>query len=158
MTILGFGYVAFAILTIGGTILNGAGRTGWALAIALVTLGVAAGANYPLIPRFEPGRDVLIACAAATTGAMVLGALLSGLACKKLFDAFVPLATLARVALAVAVCLGLGYVLPERGKIVTLAEVGFIGIVFLAVLIGTRELGKADVDRFARVLRKKKPA
>ncbi len=156
MMVLAYGNVAFAVLTIAGTILNGAGKTGWALGVAILTLGLAAGGNALIIPRVDPGADVLMACAAATSIAMVIGCIASGILIYRTYGAFIPAKTLARVGLAVGVCMGVARVIPEKSKIMTLAESALIGLVFLGVLIATRELGKADVDKFARVLRKKK--
>ncbi len=156
LAVLAFGNVAFAVLTISGTILNGAGRTGTTVAIAAVTLLLAAGGNYIVIERVDLGHETLLACALATSGAMLIGCIISGLAIRRAFGAFLPMLTLARVIIAIGVCMGLARIIPDRGKLMTLAETALMGLIFLGVLVLTRELGKADVQRFANVLRRKK--
>ncbi len=153
---LALGNVAFSIFAIGGTILNGAGRTRQAIIVAGVTLLVAVVANALAIPRFEPGRDVLIACAVATGGAMVFGAGLVGFFLKRSLGAFLPLASMLRVALAVGVAMGVGHVIPFETPLMTMVEAVVVGLSFLAVLIVTRELTGTDLRAVTGILGRKR--
>ena len=143
---LALGSVGFAIFAIAGTILNGAGLTRPAIILAAVTLGLAAVANAVAIPRFAPGRELLLACGAATGGAMVLGAGLGGYLLRRYLGAFVPLLSVVRVAVAAAAGIAIGHILQFASPVMTLVEAGVVGIVFLVVLVLTRELGRADLS------------
>ncbi|HKE15026.1 MAG TPA: oligosaccharide flippase family protein [Kofleriaceae bacterium] len=152
---LALGNVAFSVFAIAGTILNGAGMTRHAIAVALLTLVAAAAANLIVIPMFTPGRSLLLACGAATAGAMVLGAAAGGFVLHRQLGAFLPPVSLVRVALAAAAAVAVGRVIPLSSAIGTIAESVVVGAVFLVALIVTRELGPADLSALTRVVRKK---
>jgi len=50
-----------------------------------------------------------------------------------------------------------GRLLPLHGKLMTLVEAGVVGLVFLVVLIGSRELGARDLAAI-KAVRKKRAA
>ena len=152
---LALGNVAFAVFTIGATILNSAGRTRDAVAVAALTLGLSTVALWLGIPRATPGREMLLVCASATSGAMALGAAASGVLLWRRFRAFIPALTLVRVGIAASATIGIGRLLPDRGKIVTLCEAAVCAAAFLAVLVGTGELGRADLGEVRAGLRRK---
>lgn len=152
---LALGNVAFSVFAIAGTILNGAGLTRHAIAVAALTLVAAVVANLIVIPMFTPGRSLLLACGAATAGAMVLGAAAAGLVLHRKLGAFLPLATLIRVAIAGAVAIGVGRVIPFTTPLGTLAEAMVVAAVFLVTLVVTRELGRADLAAVTSVVRRR---
>jgi stage V sporulation protein B len=155
---LALGNVAFSLFAIAGTILNGAGLTRQAIAVAALTLVAAVAANAIVIPMFTPGRSLLLACSAATAGAMALGAAAGGFILKRKLGAFLPLASLVRVLVAAAAAAAVGHVIPFATPLGTLIEAAVVGLVFLAALIITRELGRADLDALTRVVRRRKGA
>jgi stage V sporulation protein B len=150
---LSLGTVMFSLFAIAGTILNGAGQVRVAIGTAAVTLVIAVAGNWIAISYCAPGRDLLLVAGAVTGGAMLVGAALSGWALARTVGAFLPLASGLRVALATAIALGLGRVLPAAGKLVTLGEGALVAVVFFAVLIATRELGKSDLAAIKAVRR-----
>jgi O-antigen/teichoic acid export membrane protein len=154
LAILAIANVAFALFSIAGTILNGAGRTRPAIVVAGVTLAVLVGGLFVLVPGAAPGREVLLRSAAATGGAMLLGTVASLWLLWRHFGAALPALTLARVALAGAAAGGVAYVLPTRGKIITIAEAAVCGLVFLVALVATRELTRADLQAVLKVARR----
>jgi O-antigen/teichoic acid export membrane protein len=151
---LALGTIAFSVFAIAGTILNGAGLTREATTAAAVTLGLSVLANWIAIPRFTPGKELLFACAAATSAAMAVGAAVAGALVRWRLGAFLPLATLARTLLAAAVAMGVGHVLPLHAPLLVLIEAGVVGLAFLATLVVTGELGPADLAAVRRVIRK----
>ncbi len=151
LTALALGNVAFSIFAIAGTILNGAGHTREAIISAAVTLAAAAIGNAIVIPMCEPGREVLLAAATTTGCAMVVGAGLAGWFLWQRLGAFLPLASVARVALAVVAALGVGRVIPFTTPLMTLVEAAVVGLVYLVVLVGSRELGRADLAAIVQV-------
>ncbi len=152
---LALGNVAFSLLSIIGTILNGAGMTRAAILTAVITLAVAVSGNAILIPRVDPGADALLACAAATSGAMVVGMFVGGVLMHRALGAFMPAFTVIRTGAAAAAAIGVGYVIPFKSVVLTAVEAVVVGGVFLAVLIATRELTKADLAKVTG-LRKKR--
>jgi O-antigen/teichoic acid export membrane protein len=153
---LALGHVAFVLFTIAGTILNGAGRTLDAIVVSAFTLALLVAGLWLAIPRVEPGREMLFACAVATAAAMTIGAIASGWLLVRRFRAFVPPLTVVRVLLAVGACMGLGRVVPVRSPILTLAMAGLTGLLFLGILVVTRELGRADLAAVSNVLRRRR--
>jgi stage V sporulation protein B len=152
---LALGNVAFSLFAIAGTILNGAGYTRDAIASAAATLVIAVIGYVIVIPRCEPGEELLLGTASVTGGAMVIGAALSGWQLAKRFGAFVPVLTLVRVGAAIAAAMLVGRVIPWRTPLMTLVEAAVIGVVFLVVLVATRELGKRDLESIVAVRKKR---
>jgi stage V sporulation protein B len=145
LVVLALGNVAFSLFAIQGTILNGAGYTRQAILVAGVTLIVAAVANWLVIPRFDPGRDALMAAACATSGAMVLGALLGGAMLHRHLGAFIPWLSVVRVLVAAAAAIFVGHRLPFESPFMTLVEAAIVGLSFLFTLIVTGELSRRDL-------------
>ena len=168
LTALALGNVAFSIFAIAGTILNGAGRTLPAVVTAAFTLGIAAVANYIAIPIAAERGSVLEIAALVTTGAMAVGALVSGWVLHRRFGAFLPAASALRIAIATGAAIGvgrarvaeraIGYVVPLHGKLMTLIEALVVGATFLVVLVITRELGRGDLEAIKAMRRKRAPA
>jgi len=146
LALLAIGNVAFSVFAIAGTILNGAGKTGAAIATAAVTLVLAIAGNAIAIPIATGSGHALEAAAGVTAGAMIVGAVLTGLALRRAIGAFVPAASAVRVAIAAGVAIAVGRVLPLHGKLLALVAAAAIGVVFVAVLVATRELGRRDLE------------
>ncbi len=155
---LALGNVSFSVFAIAGTILNGAGKTRHAIVVAAVTLVAAVVANALVIPRFDPGRDVLLACAVATASAMTLGALLGGWLLLRELGAFLPLLTLVRVVCATGVALVVGRLIRFETPLLTLVEAAVVGLAFLATLIVTRELTLRDLRAVTSLAGRRGPA
>ncbi|MBP9088671.1 MAG: oligosaccharide flippase family protein [Kofleriaceae bacterium] len=152
---LALGNVAFSLFAISGTILNGAGLTRPAIVSAAITLVLAVVGNFIAIPMAASGAGVLFVAAAVTGAAMLAGSVISGIILKRRLGAFLPLLSIVRIVAAMAVAMAVGRLLPLHGKLLTLVEAGIVGIVFLAVLIGSGELGKRDLAAIAQVRKKR---
>ncbi len=155
LALLALGNVAFSIFAIAGTILNGAGRTRAAIATAGITLAIAAVGNYIAIPLAAESGHVLDAAAAVTSASMVIGAIISGWTLHRQLGAFLPLKSLARIALATGAALAVGRVWPFHGKLMTLVAAAVVGLTFLVMLVASRELGKRDLEAIKLVRRKR---
>ncbi len=155
LPLLALGNVAFSLVAIAGAIFNGAGQTMVATLMAALTLVVAIVANYIAIPLAAEGGNALVVAAAVTGGSMVVGAIACGVVLKQRFGAFVPLLSVIRVAIAVAVAMAVGRVLPLHGKIMTLVEGALVAIAYLGVLVATRELGASDLAAIKAVRKKR---
>ena len=154
---LAFGNVAFSVFAIAGTILNGSGYTRDAIIAAAVTLVIATVGNYIAIPlAAEAGRTLEVA-AMVTGGAMIIGAVITGVLLWRRLGAFIPAMSFLRIGIATGVAFAVGRFLPLEGKLMTLVEAAVIGVVFLVMLVASRELGKRDLDAI-KAIRKKRAA
>ncbi|MGE0872545.1 MAG: oligosaccharide flippase family protein [Kofleriaceae bacterium] len=152
---LALGNVAFSILAINSTILNSAGATRSTIVAAAVTIGLAAIGNYIAIPLAIEANRTLEVAAAVTGGAMIVGALATGLVMRRRFEAFLPLLSAIRIGAASAVAIAVGRMLPLHGKLMSLVEAGIVAATFAAGLILTRELGAKDLEAIKAVRRKR---
>jgi stage V sporulation protein B len=157
LAFLALGNIAFSVFAISGTILNGAGFTRHATVTAAVTLVLAAVANFIAIPIAMSSGNVLEVAAAVTGGAMLVGAILTGLVVRQQLGAFLPLLSLARIVLAAAVAIVAGRLLPLHGKLMSLVEAAIVAVIFLVVLVVTRELGARDLEAIKAVRKKRAP-
>lgn len=155
LPILAGGQCCLALLAVACAILNAAGRTRASVALMLLTLGVGASSLAVLVPRAEPGGPMLVA--AATGSALGMAAGLVGaivLLRARLGGAF-PIATVARVAAAIAAAVVVTHLVPGHGKIVGLAVMALAAVTYAGVLVATREFGPEDRAKFAKVLRRR---
>ena len=157
LALLALGNIAFSVFAIAGTILNGAGFTLYATITAGITLAIAAVGNFIAIPMaIESGHAIEVA-AGVTSVAMLIGAVSTGLVLRKKLGAFLPLLSLVRIVIAGAVALVVGHYLPLHGRLMALVEAAVVGVVFLVVLVVTRELGTRDLEAIKAVRRKRAP-
>ena len=157
MALLALGNIAFSVFAIAGTILNGAGFTRPATITAGITLVIAAVGNFIAIPLAMDSGRVLEVAAGVTGGSMLIGAILTGIVLKRRLGAFLPILSVVRIVLAIAVGLAVGRVLPFHGKLMSLVEAAIVAVVFLVVLVVTRELGTRDLEAIKAVRRKRAP-
>lgn len=145
LSILAFGNVAFSVFAIAGTILNGAGFTRHAIGASAITLAVAAIGNFIAIPLAMESGHLLEVAAGVTSAAMLVGALASGGAMKRLLGAFLPVASAVRVVIAAGAAVAVGRALPLHGTLLSLVEAAIVAVAFFGALIATRELGMRDL-------------
>jgi stage V sporulation protein B len=157
LALLALGNIAFSVFAIAGTILNGAGFTRPATVTAGITLGVAAVGNFIAIPMAMDSGHVLEVAAGVTGASMLLGAILTGLVVRRQLGAFLPVLSLVRILVAIAVAFAVGHFLPFHGKLMALVGAAITGIVFLVVLVVTRELGTRDLEAIKAVRRNRAP-
>jgi len=155
LVFLAIGNVAFSMLAIAGTILNGAGKSRPAVISAAITLSIATVGNYIAITMAAGSGHVLEVAAAVTGGSMTIGAVISAFQLRKHFGATMPVTSLVRIVIATAVALAVGRVLPLHGKLMTLVEAAVVAGTFLAVLVVTRELGARDLEAIKAVRKKR---
>jgi hypothetical protein len=121
-----------------------------AIWVAAGTLAALVVLLFVGIPLGDPGREVLAICAAATTTAMALGTAAAGWMLWRRFGAFLPALTVVRVALATAATVVLGRLLHPGGKLMTLVYAAACAVVYLGVIVVTRELGPRDLAALSR--------
>jgi O-antigen/teichoic acid export membrane protein len=145
-----FAYVAYTLLSITGTILNGAGATSASLSIGIATLALDVIANRIAIAwALDHGKHPLQAAAVATAIAMGSGLVASLVALQQRFGASLPIASAARVAVAAAISILVGRALPLPGR-AGLASCVVAALAYLALLVATREIGVAELRGLVR--------
>jgi stage V sporulation protein B len=92
------------------------------------------------------------AAGAALAAAMVVGAVLV----RMTAGVFVPPATAVRAALALAACVALGLVTPRFGRLVTPLAAVAVAAAYAAILVVTREVGRADLAMIRGLAGKRK--
>ena len=155
LVFLAFGNVAFSMLAIAGTILNGAGKSRPAVISAAITLAIAVIGNAIAISMYASSPHVLDVAAAVTGGAMVIGAVIASFQLQRHFGATMPLVSLVRILIATGVAFAVGRFLPLHGKLMTLVEAVIVAGVFLVVLVASRELGARDLQAIKAVRSKR---
>ncbi|MDP9152447.1 MAG: lipopolysaccharide biosynthesis protein, partial [Myxococcota bacterium] len=70
--------------------------------------------------------------------------------------AFVPWWTAARVALALAFCWAIGFVMPRVSRLVTPLLALVVAVGYVAFLVATREIGRADLSMIGALASRKK--
>ncbi len=158
LRILALGQGFFAMLGLGATVLISLGREREAAMITLVALLLVGAGCFGLVPRQAFGEAQLLATAWATSAALVVGLGIAATRVWKTAGAFVPLATAARVGGALAVAVLLGTRLPRVGKVLMPVEALGIAIVYVVLLVVTREVGGADAQLVMSLVRRKRTA
>ena len=98
---------------------------------------------------------MLVQAAIATSVALAITAATAGVVLHRTAGGFVSAATVGRVLLALGVAVGVGSRLPWLGKVVVPFEALLVAALYVAVLVVTRELGKADLSRVLTVVRRR---
>lgn len=145
LRILALGQAAFAILGLATTVLVSLGRERVAMTITAVALAMLAGTCVIIIPLAPFGAPQLVATATATTTALACALIVGVIAVRKIAGAFVPLKTAVRIAACVAGAFMLGGVMPMFSKLLTPVVAAGVVVAYLAALVLTGELGKADL-------------
>ncbi len=156
MQILTLGFGAFAIFGILVTVLNSLERerasatiTGMAFALVVVLcfLRVRGGVF---------GAEMLLNTAMATTAGLVLATLVAAVLVKRTAGALVSPISLLRVGVALAIAVFVGRQFPNAGKLMTLVLSAAVALIYVVVLLASRELGKADLEMVMSVVRRRK--
>ncbi len=145
---------AFTMLGIATTVLTSLGRERSAAVVTLAAVVTVAATCAVLVPAAPFGHGQLVRSAQATAGALLLSLLVAGAMVRARAGAFVPMATAARVSLALALSVGLGFVMPRVGRLATPGIALLVGAAYFALLLLTREVGRADLA-MVRALRSK---
>lgn len=157
LRILALGQAAFAMLGLSTTVLVSLGRERTAMAITAVALALLGGTCTIVIPMAPFGAAQLDATATATTTALFLALVVGVISVRRIAGAFVPLKTALRVGLCVGAALLVGGVMPTFPKLLTPVVAAGVGLAYLAALVVTGELGKADLALVGSIAARRRP-
>jgi O-antigen/teichoic acid export membrane protein len=150
-------YFAFSLFNVVNTLLMSAGRAGLALGVGLAGVGSAALLYWLWLPGAADADALLVRAGQATLVAFVLGLAVGLVALHRLYGPPVPLASAARVLGLGGALVAAGRLLvPELGRVASLAVAVAVGLAFLVGLVLLREFNAEDKARLGRVLRRKK--
>lgn len=155
MFVLALGQGAFAIFGILATVLTSIKHERMSALLTTAALALVAGLCFVLVRGQPYGPELLMRTAIASGCGLVVATALAALQVKRAAGAVVPLLTALRVPAALAVAIAFARVLPAPGKLMTLVYAPVIALVFVAVLVITRELGREDLAIIARVAGRK---
>ncbi|HZU83029.1 MAG TPA: lipopolysaccharide biosynthesis protein [Polyangiaceae bacterium] len=136
---------AFAMLSIATTVLSSLGRERTAALLTLAAVVSVTAACCALVPSAPMGHAQLMRSAQATGVALAVTLVAAGWTVHRGTGAFVPAATALRVGVALAACVGLGLVAPRFGRLTTPLVALCVGVLYFALLVAAREVGRADL-------------
>jgi O-antigen/teichoic acid export membrane protein len=148
LSIVAFGMLLFGMLYVLTTIISASGRPKVSLMIGAVTLSVSGVLNYLLIPAFG-----LTGAGAATTIAMLVGVLIGSAYLLMRFKSLMPVNSLIRISACAALTYGASLAFSSEAKFFIIVKLAALGILYLAALIVSRELGREDLRALKRVIK-----
>ncbi|MFO0591568.1 MAG: lipopolysaccharide biosynthesis protein [Polyangiaceae bacterium] len=158
LRILAIGMGPLSVLGISSAVLTSLGRERAAAALTALAVAAVAAGCWILLPGAELTDGMLvrtaIAASAGLFAAMVIGAFLV----QRTAGGFVPTLTVVRVPIAIAVTVLAGWKMPWLGKVAVVPQAAAIALVYVIVLIASRELGSADLAVVKRALSRGKKA
>ena len=156
MRILALGLFPFAIFGILTTVLTSLKRETASAVLTIAALGLVTGLCFVLVGDQPYGPGMIVRTATSTSIGLLAATLLAAWLVHRTAGAVAPVVSLLRVLLALAACVGVSLLLPAPGKLMTLVYAAAIACLYLAILVGTRELGVADLALVRTVLGRKK--
>jgi len=154
LRIMALGQAAFAMLGIATTVLTSLGNERVSAIVTLGAVVAVASACAAFVPDAEFGHMQLVRSAEATAVALFATLAVGGIVVRKTTGAFVPAATIARVTVALAGCVGVGLVMPRVGRLTPVVAM-FVAGGYIAALVAMREIGKGDVATIRGMARRK---
>jgi stage V sporulation protein B len=154
LSLLSLGFGAFAIFGILTTVLNSLGReqhSVWVTAFAVVVVGTLCFTRAHAAPLSE---ELLWLTAQATSTGLLAATLLAAVLVYGAAGALVSPWTLLRTALALGVSALAARTLFPPGKLMTLIAAAVTPAFYAAILVVTRELGRADLEMVRKVARR----
>ncbi|WP_437578702.1 lipopolysaccharide biosynthesis protein [Sorangium sp. So ce887] len=145
LRVLSLGMGAFAILGVASAALTSLRRERIAAALTAATVLLVAVGCSVAVPRAAFGPDMLVSSATATSLALATSAVIAGVLLHRVAGGFVPALTVLRVGVALAAAIAVGTRLPWLGKVAVLGEAVLVGLVYIALLVATREVGRDDL-------------
>jgi stage V sporulation protein B len=146
---------AFALSVIGTTIVLAAGRTAAATALMAAMLAAVFAGNVVGLALSPADLSALTHTALGTLFGCLVGLVLVGAYVRRAFGAFLSLTTAARVAACGVGAAAVGAWVPWPGKVGTLAGAAVVGLIYVALLVVTREVTPSEFARIRRVLRRR---
>ncbi|RYZ06400.1 MAG: lipopolysaccharide biosynthesis protein [Myxococcales bacterium] len=154
LSLLSLGFGAFAIFGILTTVLNSLGRERESLLVTALAVVIVAGLCFTRAHEGNLSEQLLWLTAQATSTGLVVATSIAAYLVWRAAGGLVSPWTLARTLLALGLAAALGRFAFPPGKMLTLVAAAVIPCVYLALLIGLRELGRADLEVLRKVAKR----
>ncbi|MCC6898798.1 MAG: lipopolysaccharide biosynthesis protein [Polyangiaceae bacterium] len=155
MQLLSLGFGAFAVFGILTTALTSLKREVASMAITAVAFALVVAMCFLRVRGTPFGAELLWRTATATTSGLVLATFGAAVLLHRTAGSVAPLASVLRVVGAMSVTIVVGRFLPHPGKLMTLAYSAALAAIYVALLLISRELGKADLATVKAVIGRK---
>ncbi|RKY18996.1 MAG: hypothetical protein DRQ55_11845 [Planctomycetota bacterium] len=139
LQVLAPGYFVYGLLIVATMLITAQGRAGTSLLIMSLTLVLGLVFTRSLVESHGP-----VGAAAGSAAAWTLGLVAASIVLARRFGAFVPGASVVRIALACGALWLVSIALPGEG-LMLLAKDSLLGLVYLAVILLTREVTPAEI-------------
>ena len=139
----------FALVYVMANVLAAGGHPRDALVVTALTLVVQLVGLFFAIRHSEPGAPQLLAAGLVSLGSISLAFVASIVVTTRRFSTCLPGLSVLRVGAGFAAAYVVSSLIPLEGVVGIGARCAVAGIIYLAVLVGTREITRADL-RFAR--------
>lgn len=148
LKIVAFGMLFFGLLYVVTTIISAGGQPRMSLLFAVITLLLSATLNALLIPSRG-----LIGAATATTISMLAGSIAACWYVWRRFGALISVTSVVRITACAAAIYGASFVVSPSSKLMIIAQIIALAIIYVVALIISGELGRSDLRLLARVVR-----
>jgi stage V sporulation protein B len=156
MQILTLGFGAFAIFGILTTVLNSLKRERASALVTAIAFALVVVLCFVRV-RGEPfGADLLVRTAIATTTGLGVATLTAAFLVRRASGALVSPLSLLRVLLALAIAVAVGRQFAHASKLMTIVLSAVVAVVYLLVLLVSRELGKDDLAMVTTVVARRR--
>ena len=155
LRIYAVGFGAFSVLGVTTAALVSLSREVRSLSITAFAIVAVALASTLIVRPAELGEPMLIRSAIAVSIALLITLIVAAASLDRVAGAFTSPLTIARVALAMAATIAVGTRFPWLGLIGAVVEAAIAAAIYVTVLVVTRELGAADLQRIKQVVGRK---
>jgi stage V sporulation protein B len=155
LTILALGFGAFAIFGLLTAVLNGMGYERASLWITALAFALVVGACFGWVRGTPLSEALLVRTALATSAGIALATLLAALLVRRVVGSLVPWRVVLRVGVALAAAIAVARLAPSGHVLLVVPEALLVVVAYFAVLVVTRELGRADLELVSRVLKRR---
>ncbi|HVY26508.1 MAG TPA: lipid II flippase MurJ [Polyangiaceae bacterium] len=154
LSLLALGFGAFALFGILTTILNSLGREKQSMWVTFFAVVVVALLCFTRASGAALSEQLLWLTAQATSSGLVLATLVAAILVYRAAGALVSPWSILRTLLSLAAAAAFARLAFPPGKLLTLVAAAITPCVYLALLIATRELGRADLEVLRKVARR----
>ena len=152
MQILTLGFGAFAIFGILTTVLNSLKHERASALVTAIAFGLVVLLCFLRVRGQEFGADLLVRTAWATTAGLGVATLTAAVLVRRAAGALVSPVSLLRVLVALGVAVAVGRQFAHASKLMTIVLSAVVAVVYLLVLLVSRELGKDDLGMVKAVI------
>jgi stage V sporulation protein B len=156
LELLAVGFGGFAIFGVLTTVLNSLKHERESAIVTGVAATLVVALCYLRVRGAPFGADLLLLTAQATAAGLFVATLSAAFFVYRAAGAVAPPLTLARVAVAMAIAISVGRVLPHAGKILTPVYAVAVGVAYVVILLASRELGPHDLETVRAVVSKRR--